>query len=271
MKMLYVFGIIILIGGCAKTIPPPASSALLPEIDVVQVKEDSDEALRLAQEAKVDVEALNSKVTDLDNRVATLSDDIANISVAKIEEIENRLALLWEETKGIQKMLEGVEFRKKPSPPKPMATFKPVEGRQRKTKREKIDNSKASLIGANYKAYQKSLKAFNSRDYKKAIKYFKSLLEENRKGTYADNCTYWIGECFYMLGDFSQAIGWYRKVFDYTDTEKADDAQFKIAKSFMKLGESSQAVTEYENLLSLYPASEYVGRAKSDLQKLKVR
>ncbi len=267
-----------LLPGCAKTLPPPEGNALLPEIDVVQVKENSDEALRLAQEAKLDVEALNSKVTDLGNQIAMISDDLANISVAKIEELENRVALVSEELKNLQKMLEGVELKKKTPPPPPLATFKPGEAREAAAKapappkETKIDNIKTSLkAGGDHDAYQKTLRAFNNRNYNDAIRGFKELLEADPKGTYADNCTYWIGECFYMMGDFAQAVSWYRKVTDYTDTEKADDAQYKIAKSFTRLGETSQAVAEYEKLLSLYASTEYTARAKEELQKLKTR
>jgi TolA-binding protein len=265
-----MIGLISSLLGCAKTIPPPEGSALLPEIDVVQVKENSDEALKLAQETKLDVEALNSKVTELGNRLSMLADDVANISIAKIEEIENRVALLTEELKALQKMLDGVELKKKQPPPKPLDTFKPAEAAKAvELVPQKIDNITPSLAGGNHEAYQRALRSFNSKDYTNAIKQFKYLLEEDKKGTYADNCTYWIGECFYMIDDYAQAIGWFKKVSSYTDTEKADDAQFKIAKSFMKLGERSQSITEYENLLSLYPSSEYVGRGKEDLQKLK--
>ena len=61
-KWLFVVCSTLLLHHCAKNVPPPEGSALLPEIDVIQVKENSDEALKLAQEAKLDVEALNSKV-----------------------------------------------------------------------------------------------------------------------------------------------------------------------------------------------------------------
>ena len=277
-KVILLLSAAMLATGCAKTLPPPEGNALLPEIDVVQVKENSDEALRLAQEAKLDVEALNSKVAELGNQIAALSDDIANISVAKIEEMENRVSLLSEEVKGLQKMLEGVELKKKAPPPKPLATFQPGEARDSTAKSPlpakgtKIDNTKVSLaIGGDHDAYQNALRIFNNRNYNDAIRDFKVLLDADPKGTYADNCTYWIGECFYMMGDFAQSISWYKKVADYTDTEKADDAQYKIAKSFARLGENGQAVAEYEKLLSLYPSGEYTARAKEELQKLKSR
>ncbi len=264
-----IIGLLLLVVGCARTVPPPEGSALLPEIDVVQVKENSDEALRLAQEAKVDVEALNSKVTVLSNNVEALTEEMANISAAKIEELENRLAILWEEVKDIKKLLENVVIQKKP---KKMKIFKPSSakrGKKLSVKAKKIDNTKGSIKGANHSAYQTALTTFNSRSYSKSIKQFKKLLASDKNGIYADNCCYWIGECYYMINDYAQAIGWYNKVFNYTDTEKADDAQFKVAKSYFKLGETKQSVKEYKKLLSLYPSSEYVKRAKTDLQKIK--
>lgn len=256
--------------GCAKTLPPPQGNALLPEIDIVQVKDNSDEALKTSQEAKLDVEALNAKVVELDNQISILSDDLSSVSVAKIEEIENRVALLYEEVKLLQKAIEGGALRGKlenGKKRKTLATFKPAKPKNAAEK--EIDNTKASIKRGDYESYQRALKLYNKKDYNKAIEEFKKLLESSPKGTYADNCTYWIGECYYMINDFAQAIGWYKKVFNYTDTEKSDDAQFKLAKSYTRMGENSQAVYEYENLLSMYPASEYVARAKKDLDKLK--
>ena len=57
-----------MLAGCgSKAAIQTQNEALLPEIDVVQVKENSEEALKLAQEAKLDVQMMNSKLIDMDN------------------------------------------------------------------------------------------------------------------------------------------------------------------------------------------------------------
>ena len=89
-SVVSVVAALVLLGGCAASMEQGAGSeALLPEIDVVQVKENSEEALRLAQEAKLDIDVINTKLTEIDNKLISFQDDLSSVSPAKIEEIEN--------------------------------------------------------------------------------------------------------------------------------------------------------------------------------------
>ena len=100
---------VILVIGCAASRQQLGNEALLPEIDVIQVKEHSDEALKLAQEAKLDVEVVTNKLTETDNRLILLSEEVSSVSIAKIEELENRLALLIEAYKDLQAQVTALE------------------------------------------------------------------------------------------------------------------------------------------------------------------
>jgi TolA-binding protein len=55
----------------------------------------------------------------------------------------------------------------------------------------------------------------------------------------------------------------------YSNSAKADAAQFKIALSHQKLGATGQARTELRRLIERYPASEFVERSKKYLEELK--
>ncbi len=252
-----------LIAGCAGTArtPKTGAQAILPEIDVIQVKENSEEALKLAQETKLDADVLNNKVAEIDNKLVGLSEDVSNVSLAKIEEIENRLSLLIEAFKDLQAQVTAIQNAPapkyvKPAPAAP-ATFSP---------------SAASSILSNspeYDAYQNALRTFNSRNYDAALKLFSEVLKQFPQGTYADNCRYWSGECYFALRDFANAIASFKKVFDFKNSSKADEAQLKIGMSYMKMGQSALAKTELKTLIDRYPASEYVPRAKKYLSEIK--
>ena len=83
-KNLCVIGCLSIMIGCAASHQQLTNNeALLPEIDVVQVKEQSDEALKLAQEAKLDVEVVTNKLTETDNRLILLSEEVSSVSIAK--------------------------------------------------------------------------------------------------------------------------------------------------------------------------------------------
>ena len=65
------------LAGCAAAPKIRTGDPSLPEIDVLQLKENSDEALKLAQENKLDLQSLESKVRELDSRVSSLGDELS--------------------------------------------------------------------------------------------------------------------------------------------------------------------------------------------------
>ncbi len=254
-------GIALWLCGCAATAPKQQTEAILPEIDVVQVKANSEEALKVAQETKLDMEMLNNKLTEIDNKLVALSEDVSSVSTAKIEEIENRLALLVEAFKDLQAQVSSLQNNPRLPAAKPAssgpATFSPA--------------SANALLGGNseYEAYQTALRTFNSRNYEQAQKLFSDIVKQYPTGTYADNCWYWSGECSYSQGDFAKAISLFQKVFDFKNSSKADDAELKLGMCYMKMGQAALARAEFKKLVDRYPASEYVPRAQKYLSELK--
>lgn len=250
------------LGGCAAPLNNLESDALLPEIDVVQVKENSDEALKIAQEAKLELEVINTKLTEIDNKLILLEEEASSVSIAKIEELENRMALLVEAYKDLQAQISALEVlpQVKVNKAKPAgsrsATFSPTASSILPTSKE-------------YDTYSAALRVFNGRNYDKSLKMFQQTLEAYPQGTYADNCVYWSGECYYAMGDFASAIAAFEKVSSYPKTNKADDAQLKVGLCYLKMGQYGPAKTAFKTLIDRYPASEYVPRAKTYLAEMK--
>jgi tol-pal system protein YbgF len=251
LKIVLPLSAIVLLAGCAAQTKQLENEALLPEIDVVQVKENSDQALKLSQEIKLDVEALNTKLTENDNKLTMLTDEVSSVSTAKIEEIENRISLLIEAIKDMQAQIKGMEAMTLHSP----KTSAPVQ--------EHTFSPASQILGSpEVDVYNVGLRAFNSRNYKDAIKIFTDLLAKFPSGEYADNANFWIGESFYSLGEFTSAIKSYEKVLTFKSSSKADDAQFKLGVTYNKMGQQVLAKQELDKLVYRYPASEYVSRAK---------
>jgi tol-pal system protein YbgF len=253
----------LLLFGCASTASKPAAEAILPEIDVVQVKENSEEALKISQETKLDVEVINNKLTEIDNKLVTLTEDVSSVSVAKIEEIENRLSLLVEAFKDLQAQVTALQnapvartAAAKPAATGP-ATFSPAAA------------AGALTSNTEYDSYQNALRVFNARNYEKAQQLFSDLVKQFPSGTYTDNSWYWGGECSYAQNDYAKAVAQFSKVFEFKNSSKADDAQLKIGMCYMKMGQSALAKTEFKKLVDRYPASEYVPRAQKYLSEIK--
>jgi tol-pal system protein YbgF len=250
-----------LAGGCAPSLQKLQNETLLPEIDIVQLKENSDQALKIAQEAKLNVQTVNTRLTEMDNRLVSLSDEVSSVSLAKIEEIENRLALLIEACKDLQEQINVLEVsprvrsgKKEGAPESP--TFSP---------------SAASPLHASteYSSYENALKSFDKRVYEEAEKQFADLISKFPSGEYAPSAQYWIGECQFARGDYAKAIAAFQKVLTYGKSAKDDDAQLKIGLSYLKMGKNDHARQELQTLIDRYPGSEHAARAEKYLHEIK--
>jgi tol-pal system protein YbgF len=116
--------------------------------------------------------------------------------------------------------------------------------------------------------YRRALDAFRARDYHAALRTLSTMVEHYPDGGYAENGRYWIGECYYGLERYSQAVVSFRRVLELPAKTKNDDAQLKLGICYVKLGQTDEARRSFESLLREYPSSEYVHRARSYLAKL---
>ena len=70
------------------------------------------------------------------------------------------------------------------------------------------------------------------------------------------------------MGKFRQALSEFTKVFAFSKTEKADDAQLKIGRCYLALGERDQAIQAFRKLLEEFADSEYAATARKELKYL---
>lgn len=114
--------------------------------------------------------------------------------------------------------------------------------------------------------YKEALNEYYAGNYRQAIERFAYLLAINSHHELSDNCQYWIGESYYSLKQYEQAIKAFRKVFTYQDPNKWDDAQMKLWLCYLRLGDKARAQEELQRLFTDYPNSEYVSKAKELLK-----
>ena len=261
LKLTVIIAAASFLAGCAASSKNQLNKdAILPEIDVVQVKEKSDEALKMAQEVKLDVEVLNTKVTELDSRILALSEELSNVSSAKIEELETRLALLTEAYKDLLAQVKALDLAsihaKTARTTGPNATFSP-------------SSASNLLVSPEYEAYQNGLRLFNGRNFEQAVRAFHELVQQFPGGKYADDAWFWSGDSYYSLADYSAAVSDFEKVLAFKGSAKADDAQYKMGLAYLKMGKQDKAKDAFRRLIERYPGSEYVSRAEKNLKQLK--
>ncbi len=116
--------------------------------------------------------------------------------------------------------------------------------------------------------YQSALNQFNSRNYQGALSSFMQLIASDPNTSLSDNCQYWIGESYYAMSNYNQAIAEFEKVFSFPNSNKTDDAQLKLGLCYMKLGDKQQARAEFDRLISNYPKSEYISLAQRYIARL---
>ncbi|MCP4723832.1 MAG: tetratricopeptide repeat protein, partial [bacterium] len=114
-------------------------------------------------------------------------------------------------------------------------------------------------------SYSQALDLFKRRKYRESIGGFSSLLANDKNNSYSDNCQYWIGECYFALRNYHEAVVAFEKVFTFLNSNKDDDAQIKLGICYFRLNDKERAKLEFEKLIRNYPKSEYVGRATNYL------
>jgi tol-pal system protein YbgF len=122
--------------------------------------------------------------------------------------------------------------------------------------------------GTYQQRYDRARALYESRHYKEAVQEFEALLSTDSNHKLADNCQYWIGECYYGMRAYNQAIIEFEKVFTFADSDKNDDAQLKLGLCYTRTGNVGKAKLEFQKLLDNYPDSEFVSRAQYYLQTL---
>ena len=117
--------------------------------------------------------------------------------------------------------------------------------------------------------YEKALQAFDAQQYEASKSHFTSILETDPSGSLADNAQYWLGECAYAVENYTGALEAFKRVFQYPETEKDDDAQLKLGFCYLKLRDTESALIEFKRLTVDYPESEYLTRAEEQIRRIR--
>lgn len=225
-----------LLAGCAA----PAPDTRAPDAELA-------ETLRLAQQARLELQTQSARLAELEGQVRDLSEMLA---FGAERDAGHDRAL-----DSLRRGLPAASPRNVPANPA-RAVANPAPERTRLTPDEAT-------------AYREALDHYFARRYTPAITAFQDLLTRYPQGAYTDNATYWIGESQYGLGDYRAALASFERVLSqWPGSAKADDAQLKLGYCHLRLGDTRRAGEEFRKLVSLHPSSEYVERAKGELAKL---
>jgi tol-pal system protein YbgF len=117
--------------------------------------------------------------------------------------------------------------------------------------------------------YERSYESLLRRQFNDAEVGFRSFLDQHRTHSLAGNAQYWLGETYYVQGDYKQAaqafLSGYR---DFPKSRKAADSLLKLGLSLNRLGQKEQACAAYMQVGSQFPKSaEARKRAQSEIKR----
>jgi tol-pal system protein YbgF len=117
--------------------------------------------------------------------------------------------------------------------------------------------------------YRRGITLVRQGAYDKAIQALRDFLRTNRESPLAPNAQYWIGESYYMLADYYQAILNFNQVRQqHPKSDRAPAAVLKIGLAFQQMGNKSEARLAFQKVLNDYPSSPEAAQAREKLQSL---
>jgi len=118
--------------------------------------------------------------------------------------------------------------------------------------------------------YDAAYRDFSRGNYELAVSGFREVLRHYPDMELSDNAQYWIGECYYGLGDLDKAVLEYLKVRDlYPDGDKVAAATLKTGYAFLRKGDSATARRYFETVLREFPNSDEATLARDKLDSIR--
>ena len=118
--------------------------------------------------------------------------------------------------------------------------------------------------------YRNGLMLYGRGKYDDARKTFQQVFDADPTGDLADNALYWIGETYFVTGNYPEAMKFYRRVTaEFSEANKAPDALFKTALAFEKSGDLGMAHNTLDEVIRRYPYSSSAASAKLELKRIK--
>ncbi len=114
-------------------------------------------------------------------------------------------------------------------------------------------------------AYETALETARRHDYDTAIQQFSDLLTHGIRTDLADNCHYWLGECYYAKKKYDLAGQEFQTVLDMKTSDKTTDAMLMLGNTYAAQGKTADAKKIWNDLVNSWPTSPAASHAKARL------
>jgi tol-pal system protein YbgF len=102
--------------------------------------------------------------------------------------------------------------------------------------------------------YERAYGLLLQKDYGTAETSFEDFLKRHPTHPLAGNAQYWLGETFYVRGQYRPAAAAFLKGYqDYAKSQKAPETLLKLAMSLQRLGQKDAACSSYNEFATKFP------------------
>ncbi len=132
-------------------------------------------------------------------------------------------------------------------------------------------------LSAEIRGYEEAFALYRGGEYEAAIDRFRRFLQNHESSDYADNALFWMGECYFKLGDYERAVLTFQDVVKrYPGGNKVPDALYRQGIALLEIGRRSGDQQTYdvaarqifERIVRQHAQSERVAEAQRQLEAL---
>jgi tol-pal system protein YbgF len=119
-----------------------------------------------------------------------------------------------------------------------------------------VPNPAEADDGSSKDLYETAYGYLLQRDYGAAETAFDDFLRRHPNDPLAGNAQYWLGESFFVRGQYRSAASAFLKGYQtYGKSQKAAESLWKLAMSLQRLGQKDAACSSYNELTSRFPSA----------------
>ena len=190
--------------------------------------------------------------------LATL--DRINDRISKLEEsFQTELGYLRDENKSLRESLASISLPRE-NQLQPVISIQPPL----KSFISQKENKPAPKFDKS--AYMSGVFAYQKEDYKMALTYFTSVNINLAPEKTAENILYWMADAYQQSADYETALSLLNQITE-TGKRRIDDALVQKGLLHRKMGQEDLAIAAFQDVVSLYPESEYLRLAQMELKK----
>ena len=224
--------------------PRSASATVSPQNELSSAKERNARLEARLAESTRKIEALTREIRNLKKKNHTLE--------ATAERLRR----------------ENIIAKSFPAPPRTRKRMKPPKSSPRMRDAAPKKPGRASITPQ--ALYNKSYRAVRDGKNETAIRGFRRFLRLFPKNQLAPHSQYWLGEAYYALRRYPQALDEFLNLINrYPKSRKVPDAYYKRGLTYLRRNFPLNATLEFEKLVESFPAHPISKKARVQLQNLK--